>query len=78
MFLQWDGYGTGLKDTAAVAAEEGHSVGVLYNDEVAAAASVSPRPVSAQQLMVRNASVVAACLMVPVWRTCMSTVHYAA
>jgi hypothetical protein len=43
--LQWDGYGTGLKETATVAAEEGHSVGVLYNDEVAAAASVTPRPV---------------------------------
>jgi hypothetical protein len=43
--LQWEGYGTGLKETAAVAAEEGHSVGVLYNDEVAAAASVTPQPV---------------------------------
>ncbi|WIA21615.1 hypothetical protein OEZ85_000799 [Tetradesmus obliquus] len=42
--VKWEGYGTGLQETAAVAAEEGHSVGVLYNDEVAAAAAVTPRP----------------------------------
>jgi hypothetical protein len=44
--MQWEGYGNGLRDTAAVAAEEGHSVGVLTNDEVAAAASATPSPVS--------------------------------
>ncbi|KAF6254732.1 hypothetical protein COO60DRAFT_1462547 [Scenedesmus sp. NREL 46B-D3] len=44
--VKWEGYGTGLKATAAVAAEEGHSVGVLHNDEVAAAASATPSPVS--------------------------------
>jgi hypothetical protein len=46
--MQWQGYGNGLRDTAAVAAEEGHSVGVLTNDEVATAASATPSPVSDQ------------------------------
>jgi hypothetical protein len=43
---QYDGYGHGLKEVATVAARLNHSISVMHPEDIAAAATVSPRPVS--------------------------------
>jgi hypothetical protein len=45
---QYDGYGHGLKEVATVAARLNHSISVMHPEELAAAATVNPRPVSSR------------------------------